>query len=82
MEFRLAVRGLLRRPAFTFTVCLTLALVIGAAVAIASVIQGMLLRPPPFHERGRLIAIDAVAGGDTGKLATPKCVCSPRRRRR
>ena len=56
-ELRGAVRGFVRQPAFTLVAVLTLALGIGAAVAIFSVFHAVVLRPLPFHEPSRLVSI-------------------------
>jgi putative ABC transport system permease protein len=69
-DLRHAFRVLIRQPVFAGAVIATLVLVIGASVAIVSVIQGMLLRPLPYPAGDRLIAIDASAGGELGKLAS------------
>ncbi|HEV2688219.1 MAG TPA: ABC transporter permease, partial [Bryobacteraceae bacterium] len=61
-----------RSPAFTLTVVLTLALGIGANTAIFTVVQSVLLRPPPFRDPSRLIAI-----WDTYHPTQPKLGVSP-----
>jgi putative ABC transport system permease protein len=68
-DLRFALRALATRPVFAVTVALTLALGIGSNVAIFSVVYAMLLRPLPFADPDRLVAIDAVAGADAGKLS-------------
>jgi len=56
-EFRVALRALLRSPAFTIPAVLCLALAIGANTAIFSVIDAVIVRPLPFAEPGRLVTI-------------------------
>ena len=46
-ELRFGVRMLLKQPGFSAIAVLTLALGIGATSAVFSLIQGVLLTPPP-----------------------------------
>jgi len=57
-DFRVAVRGLLRRPAFALTAVLTMALGIGATTAIYSVVRAVLLEPLPFERPDELVMVD------------------------
>ena len=50
-------RLLLQAPGFTATTVLTLAIGIGAATAIFSVINGVLIKPLPFAESDRLVSL-------------------------
>ncbi|HEU4620510.1 MAG TPA: ABC transporter permease, partial [Gammaproteobacteria bacterium] len=56
-DLHYALRGLSRRPAFTFAVVLTLALGIGATTAIFSVIYSVLIKPLPYPNPGELVRI-------------------------
>jgi predicted permease len=53
-----SVRILLKNYAFTIVVVLTLALGIGANTAIFSFANGILLRPLPYPQSDRLVAVD------------------------
>ena len=56
-DVRLAVRSLWRRPTFSALAIGTLALGIVGATAIFSVAYGVLFKPLPFHEPGRLVQV-------------------------
>lgn len=53
-DLRHAWRGLRKAPAFTAVVLLTLAVGIGANIAVFSVVNAMLLAPLPFRDSDRL----------------------------
>src|SRR4029453_7891341 len=63
MRFTHLLRALVRVPAFTGLVVITLALGIAANTAIFSVIQAVLLKPLPFYDPDQLVDIDHVAPG-------------------
>jgi putative ABC transport system permease protein len=48
-----------KQPSFTILAVLTLALGIGATSAIFSLIEGVLLSPPPYREPNRLVLVDS-----------------------
>ena len=56
-DFRLGVRMLLKQPSFSLIAILTLALGIGATAAVFSLIQGVLLTPPPYRQPEKLVLI-------------------------
>jgi putative ABC transport system permease protein len=56
-DLRFATRMLLKQPGFSLIAMITLALGIGATSAVFSLIQGVLLTPPPYKEPQRLVLI-------------------------
>ena len=73
-DLRYAIRSLLRQPAFALTAICTLALGIGATTAIFSVVNTVLLRPLPFEEADRVVAIQnmsATTGNKSQNVSAP-----------
>jgi putative ABC transport system permease protein len=56
-ELRFTLRQLRKNPGFAATTILTLALGIGAATGIFSLVNAVLLRPLPFPQSGRLMQL-------------------------
>ena len=69
-DIRLAARLLLKHPALTAIAVVPLALGIGATAAVFSLIQGVLLTPPPYRQPDRLMLIpSARADGQASSSA-------------
>jgi predicted permease len=56
-DFRSGIRQLRRNPGFAIVAIVTIALGIGATTAMFSVVNAVLLRPLPFHQPERLLAV-------------------------
>jgi putative ABC transport system permease protein len=61
-DFKYGVRTLLKSPAFAALALVTLAVGIGANTAIFTVVNGVLLRPLPFHDPEHLMSVFSAAG--------------------
>ena len=70
-DFRQAVRGLAKRPGFVLTASITFAAGIGAATALFSVIEAVLLRPLPYPEPERLVYLFEVQEEAAGERHGP-----------
>lgn len=56
-DVRFGFRLLVKQPSFTLIAILTLALGIGATTAVLSLIQGVLLTPPPYRQPQQLVLV-------------------------
>ena len=65
-HFELAWRALGRAPSFTVPAVVTIALGIGAATAVFSLVYAILLRPFPYPDADRLVRVFTVAEGEQG----------------
>ena len=72
-DLRLGIRGLARRPVFSWTVITMLSLGIGATAAIFTLVDAILLAPLPFENQERLVSLHhtapAVGFDDAGQCA-------------
>ena len=69
-DVRYAVRTLRTNPGFTAVVMLTLALGIGATTAVFSVVDAVMLRPYPYRDMDRIVAVaESTRAGQTISIA-------------
>jgi putative ABC transport system permease protein len=71
-DLRFAVRTLLKAPAFTVAVVVTMMLGIGATTSMFTVVNSIVLRPLPFPESDRVAALC-----ETSPRMAGRCVASP-----
>jgi predicted permease len=67
-ELRHAARALSREPAFTLPAVALLAVTVGASAALFSIADQALLRPLPYAEADRIVAVRDVRVADPGRL--------------
>jgi len=68
-DLRFVLRQLVKSPGFSITAVLMLAFGIGATTAIFSIVEAVILRPLPFPDSGRLMALgDKLEGVNIGGL--------------
>ena len=72
-DLKWAVRAFARTPGFTAVAVLTLGLGIGATTAIFSVVHGVLMKPLPYRDSGRLanIWVDLGVGNQSLPAVSP-----------
>jgi putative ABC transport system permease protein len=71
-DCRYGARQLRKNPGTTAIMVFTLALAIGATTAIFSVVYGVLLRPLPYNEPNRIMALyEVTTKGHLSRLADP-----------
>lgn len=70
-DMRFGLRMLLKQPAFSLIAMLTLALGIGATSAVLSLIQGVLLTPPPYRRPHQLVLV-TTARTDGQRMESPR----------
>ena len=56
-DLRYSVRALIHSPRFTLIAAVTLAIGIGAATAIFSTVNGVLLKPLPYPDSDRIVGL-------------------------
>jgi putative ABC transport system permease protein len=70
-DIRFGLRLLLKQPSFSLIAMLTLALGIGATSAVLSLIQGVLLTPPPYRQPQELMLV-TTARADGQKMESSR----------
>src|SRR6266851_1424507 len=71
-DLRYGIRILAKAPVFSLIAILTLALGIGANTAIFSVVNGVLLKPLPFHDQEQLVSLfEEIPNFRNGSISYP-----------
>src|SRR5215467_8626445 len=70
-DLRFALRMILKQPGFSLMAMLTLALGIAATSTVLSLIQGVLLTPPPYQRPQQLVLVPT-ARTDGNKMDSPR----------
>ncbi len=63
-EIRIALRSLRRSPGFSIITILVLAVAIGAATAVFSIVDDLLLQPPAYRDPSRVVLLWKVENGE------------------
>jgi putative ABC transport system permease protein len=70
-DLRQALRVLTKSPGFTALVVAVLAIGIGATTAIFSIVDGVLLKPLPFADPTRIVAVETLVRGEPDETSYP-----------
>ena len=76
-DLRFALRTMSQRPGFVAVALITLALGIGATTVMFTLINGVLLKPLPFPDAGRLVAIHGYSDDWNVQLFGDQNVANP-----
>jgi predicted permease len=76
-DFQYAMRMLRQRPGFAAVAILTLALGVGASTVMFTVVNGVLLRPLPYPEADKLVAVNGHTDIWNAKLFGEQNVANP-----